>query len=104
MTERLGSLFSSAYGAVLRMGKAGALAIGLALPACAEEITVVALGDSLTQGFGLVEEQGLVPQLEGWLEARGHDVPRSRTTACRATRPRAGWRGSAGRWAITWTL
>jgi acyl-CoA thioesterase-1 len=74
MTERLGSFFSSAYGAAARLGKAGALAIGLALPACAEEITVVALGDSLTQGYGLVPEQGFVPQLEGWLEARGHEV------------------------------
>ncbi len=35
---------------------------------------MVALGDSLTQGFGLVEEEGFVPQLQAWLEARGHDV------------------------------
>ena len=65
MTERLGSLFSSAYGAVLRLGKAGALAIGLALPACAEEITVRRAGRQPHAGFRVVEEQGLVPQLEG---------------------------------------
>jgi acyl-CoA thioesterase-1 len=36
-----------------------------------EEVTVVALGDSLTQGYGLVEEEGFVPQLQAWLQARG---------------------------------
>jgi acyl-CoA thioesterase-1 len=45
----------------------------LATPS-AEEITVVALGDSLTQGFGLVEEEGFVPQLQAGLQARGNDV------------------------------
>ena len=38
-------------------------------------MTVVALGDSLTAGYGLADQsQGLVPQLEGWLKSRGHDV------------------------------
>lgn len=41
----------------------------------AEPVTVVALGDSLTAGYGLADPAtGLVPQLEGWLKARGHDV------------------------------
>ncbi len=35
----------------------------------------MALGDSLTAGYGLADQgQGLVPQLEGWLKARGADV------------------------------
>lgn len=34
----------------------------------------MALGDSLTQGYGLEQGQGLVPQLQEWLDARGHDV------------------------------
>jgi lysophospholipase L1-like esterase len=34
----------------------------------------VALGDSLTQGYGLVEEDGFVPQLQAWLRARGNEV------------------------------
>ena len=42
--------------------------------AAAEPITVAALGDSLTQGYGLPPEQGFVPQLQGWLRARGADV------------------------------
>lgn len=40
----------------------------------AEPITIVALGDSLTAGYGLAEAQGLVPQLQAWLTARGNDV------------------------------
>lgn len=42
--------------------------------AAAEPVTVAALGDSLTQGYGLPVDQGLVPQLESWLVARGLDV------------------------------
>lgn len=43
-------------------------------PAYAETVTIVALGDSLTAGYGLAPEEGLVPQLEGWLRAAGEDV------------------------------
>jgi acyl-CoA thioesterase-1 len=42
--------------------------------AAADELTVAALGDSLTQGYGLVPEQGFVPQLETWLRDRGAEV------------------------------
>ena len=40
----------------------------------AETVTIAALGDSLTQGYGLVEEQGFVPQLQRWLDGQGADV------------------------------
>ncbi|MDP3960447.1 MAG: arylesterase [Pseudorhodobacter sp.] len=43
-------------------------------PALAEPVTVAALGDSLTAGYGLPPEQGLVPQLQTWLDAHGADV------------------------------
>ncbi|MFN6925490.1 MAG: arylesterase [Tabrizicola sp.] len=47
----------------------------LSSSAWAEPVTIVALGDSLTAGYGLADQsQGLVPQLEGWLKGRGHDV------------------------------
>jgi acyl-CoA thioesterase I len=46
----------------------------VAAGAAAETITIAALGDSLTQGYGLPLEDGLVPQLEGWLNAAGADV------------------------------
>jgi acyl-CoA thioesterase-1 len=40
----------------------------------AEDVTVLAFGDSLTQGYGLPEAQGLVPQLDAWLAAKGVEV------------------------------
>ncbi|WP_237763504.1 arylesterase [Falsirhodobacter sp. alg1] len=36
--------------------------------------TIVALGDSLTQGYGLPAEDGFVPTLMHWLAENGHDV------------------------------
>ncbi|HVG47058.1 MAG TPA: arylesterase [Rubellimicrobium sp.] len=51
------------------------LALVMAWPGAAmAETTVVALGDSLTAGYGLAPEQGFVPRLQAWLEARGADV------------------------------
>jgi acyl-CoA thioesterase-1 len=37
----------------------------------AQDVTVAALGDSLTQGYGLAQGDGFVPQLQGWLAAKG---------------------------------
>jgi acyl-CoA thioesterase-1 len=56
------------------MGKALAVVSMLALPAAAEEVTIAALGDSLTQGYGLLQEEGFTAQLQDWLRARGHEV------------------------------
>lgn len=67
----------TAYGALTRLSKVALLASATFLAAGmaqAEEITIAALGDSLTQGYGLLPQDGFVPQLEAWLEARGHDV------------------------------
>src|SRR5690606_1949722 len=36
----------------------------------AQSVTVAALGDSLTQGYGLPQGKGFVPQLQQWLDAR----------------------------------
>ncbi len=36
--------------------------------------TLLALGDSLTQGYGLPADQGFVPRLENWLRDQGRDV------------------------------
>lgn len=71
-----------AYGAAARWGKvalitlcAGVGAPGMAAAqGAAEATTIVAMGDSLTQGFGLMEADGLVPQLQAWLTERGHEV------------------------------
>ena len=40
----------------------------------AETVTIAALGDSLTAGYGLDQGQGFVPQLEQWLRDEGADV------------------------------
>jgi acyl-CoA thioesterase-1 len=48
--------------------------LALAPLASAAETVVVALGDSLTQGYGLPVEDGFVPQLQAWLRAQGRDV------------------------------
>ncbi len=46
------------------------------LPLCAmaQTVSVVALGDSLTAGYGLPQKDGFVPQLQSWLVARGEQV------------------------------
>jgi acyl-CoA thioesterase-1 len=50
----------------------GAIAVAACAPvALAEPVTVAALGDSLTQGYGLDQDDGFVPQLQRWLDARG---------------------------------
>jgi acyl-CoA thioesterase-1 len=66
------------YG-VLRAGRNLGLALilgigGLVGAAQAQSVTLAALGDSLTQGYGLPMEDGFVPQLQAWLRASGADV------------------------------
>lgn len=59
----------------MRAGRKVGLALILSTAAAqADTVTIAALGDSLTQGYGLVPEEGFVPQLQGWLEAQGADV------------------------------
>ncbi len=62
------------YGRLRAGSKALALGLFAAFPLAAEPVTVLALGDSLTQGYGLVQNDGFVPVMEGWLRARGHEV------------------------------
>lgn len=70
-----GAVLSKAYGVMRRVRNGVAVTLLMAGAAVAEPVTVVALGDSLTAGYGLADPAtGLVPQLEGWLKARGHDV------------------------------
>ncbi len=67
-------LSSLAYGA-LRAGRN--LVLTLALPvgaAQADTTTILALGDSLTAGYGLAQHEGLVPRLTDWLAKNGADA------------------------------
>ncbi|KRW95006.1 arylesterase [Paracoccus sp. MKU1] len=50
------------------------LALAAAPMAAATPLRILAFGDSLTEGYGLPRKDGLVPQLQNWLRARGHDV------------------------------
>lgn len=51
------------------------LTFALVLPVspvfAADPVVVVALGDSLTAGYGLPAEDGFVPQLQSWLDRQG---------------------------------
>ena len=38
------------------------------------EVSILALGDSLTQGYGLAQKEGFVPQLNNWLADQGDEV------------------------------
>lgn len=67
-------LLSLTYGAFLRLRNVTLLWALLTLPAVAEPKVLLALGDSLTAGYGLAEGEGLVPQLQTWLQAQGEDV------------------------------
>lgn len=71
-------------------------ALALAGPALAEP-KLIAFGDSLTQGYGLPEDQGLVPQLAAWLAAHG-------TPAQVENAGVSGDTSAGGRSRIAWTL
>ncbi len=63
----------------------------------AQTVTIAALGDSLTAGYGLARSDGFVPQLDAWLAAHGADV----------TLKNAGVSGdttAGGRARVAWTL
>jgi len=59
---------ATTYGLLGRLGKTLAVLVCLTGPGLADTpVKVVAVGDSLTQGYGLPEEDGFVPQLREWL-------------------------------------
>ncbi|WP_425084254.1 arylesterase [Ruegeria profundi] len=64
------------YGAfaALRKVLVSGLFVSWGYTATAEPVVIAALGDSLTQGYGLVEQDGFVPQLERWLQVNGAEV------------------------------
>ena len=70
----LSHLLNLTYASRRAIRNAAAMIMLLNSPALAEPITLVAFGDSLTQGYGLPTEDGFVPQLQAWLAAAGEDV------------------------------
>ena len=74
----MGSSSSFAHNSFLRRLAASILAAYLGMivanAAMAAPIKILALGDSLTAGYGLAEADGFCPQLEKALRGAGHDV------------------------------
>lgn len=64
------------YGASRMLSKVRilALCLGTATVAQAEPVEVLALGDSLTAGYGLMDQDGFVQKMRDWLDANGLDV------------------------------
>jgi acyl-CoA thioesterase-1 len=63
------------YG-LLKTASKAAVAVWFAFAAVAhaDETQILALGDSLTQGYGLPQEDGFVPQMQSWLDAQGQEA------------------------------
>jgi acyl-CoA thioesterase I len=72
MKSVLSSGFSR-YGA-LRAARNLVAAIVISASPAAADVTIAALGDSLTQGYGLRPDDGFVPQLQRWLDAQGAEA------------------------------
>jgi acyl-CoA thioesterase-1 len=73
------------------------MSLGMAAPAAAQEVHVLAFGDSLTAGYGLPQGQGFAPQLEDALRRNG--IPaRVANAGYRAIRRARRGPGSNGRW------
>ncbi|SFJ86319.1 arylesterase [Celeribacter neptunius] len=70
------SAFLKKYGVLARIDKPLAtllvtlMLIGGTLPAEARPLRIAALGDSLTEGYGLIAQNGFTAQLQSWLDAR----------------------------------
>lgn len=78
----LAGAYGAARGALKRVSATAVLltalcgvSVAVASEAAAEEtVTIAALGDSLTHGYGLPPEEAFPVQLEAWLRGRGHEV------------------------------
>lgn len=67
-------MISAAYGVLARSLKGLFVTVFLTSAAQAETTKILALGDSLTAGYGLPQGEGFVPQLEAALTQQGLDV------------------------------
>ena len=74
MRAAFGRGVSSGYGSLRAMRNLSMAVLLTMTAAHAETVTIAALGDSLTAGYGLEQGQGLVPQLDQWLRDQGADV------------------------------
>jgi acyl-CoA thioesterase-1 len=79
--KRFLNISNYGYGALIWAGKALSLvlvSVSLIVAAAGahadEKVTIAALGDSLTQGYGLLQNDGFTAQLQDWLDAAGLSV------------------------------
>lgn len=70
----LSVVISLGYGARGLLCKAGLAFVVSTGAVHADTVTIAALGDSLTAGYGLPNGDGFVPQMQAWLDAQGADV------------------------------
>lgn len=62
------------YGAFAHLRNLSVALLCYAGVAYADQVKIVAFGDSLTAGYGLAPEDGFVPQMELWLTEQGIEV------------------------------
>ncbi len=67
-------VISRGYGVLTRFLKCLTAIMFLSGMAQAGDVTILALGDSLTAGYGLPQQDGFVPRLEAWLNDHGADA------------------------------
>jgi len=63
----------AAYASRARLAMA-VVALTFTAVSAAAQTTILAFGDSLTQGYGLPADQGFVAQMQAWLRDHGEDV------------------------------
>jgi len=66
--------FTYGAAAVANKVRVAAVCLCTVTAAHAEPVEILALGDSLTAGYGLTDADGFVPNMQAWLDAQGLDV------------------------------
>lgn len=67
-------LFTYGAGQVANKALVGVFLLCSAVAARSEPVEILALGDSLTAGYGLMDQDGFVPNMQAWLDDQGLDV------------------------------
>jgi acyl-CoA thioesterase-1 len=71
MTVAFNNMHTLGYGVVRGLRNLSIVTVLTTGYATADEVVIAALGDSLTAGYGLAQGDGLVPQLDAWLQVHG---------------------------------
>ena len=74
MQAAFGQIWSNGYGASRWLRNLTIAVLLTTGSVQAETVTIAALGDSLTAGYGLQQSDGFVAQMQAWLNEQGSDV------------------------------